>query len=153
MIDSEINTFIIFVVIAVIRTILDVALWQILVWWLQEKSKIVIFFSKFNLNRFAIAQALSFVVASIISYFSNKEIAFSNSEPDSVFLVSKFLVVTVAGLLASVWAIEVLTTNGRILKIVKKFPLINKYWPLCAKLITVGITLVINYIGLRFWVF
>lgn len=151
--NSELTTFIIFVVVAIIRTILDVVLWQVLVWIFIEKSPIVKYFSRFNLNRFALAQALSFLVSAVISYVSNKQIAFGNTEPDSFGLIFKFSLVTGIGLVASVWAIEVLTTNKKILNIVKKYPLIEKYWPLIAKLITVGITLVINYIGLRFWVF
>lgn len=153
MLTQELRVFAIFVILAVIRTILDIVLWQGLVLLLKEKSKIVVFFSKFNLNRFAIAQALSFLVSSAVSYFSNKEIAFSDSQPDSVWLITKFGIVTGIGLVASVWAIEILTSNPRILKIVDKYPLAKKHWPLIAKLMTIGITLVINYTGMRFWVF
>jgi len=151
--ESELLTFIIFVLVAIVRTIIDVVLWQILVWILNDNSPIVRFFKRFNLNEYAIAQAISFLVSAVISYVSNKEITFSNSEPDSLELIVRFSVVTGIGLVASVWAIEFLTTFPRILKKVHKYPLIEKYWPLIAKLVTVGITLVINYIGLRFWVF
>lgn len=153
MLNREIQVFVVFVIIAVLRTLLDIALWQLLVWLFKEKSAIVRFFAKFNLNRFALAQALSFLVSSAVSYFSNKEIAFNNTDPDSVELVLKFGIVTGVGLIASVLAIEILTSNKKILSIVNKYPLAKKYWPLLAKLITVGVTLVINYLGLRLWVF
>ena len=152
-IDSEIRSFVIFVILAVIRTIIDFVLWRILVWVFQEKSPWVKVSEKFGLNRFALAQAISFVVSAVISYVSNKEYAFGSTQDDSFWLYFKFGVVTGLGLLSSVWVIEFLTSNKYILNKIKPFPLIEKHWPVIAKLVTVGVTLFINYFGMRFWVF
>jgi putative flippase GtrA len=151
--NSEIRSFVIFFVLAVIRTIIDLILWRILVWVFQEDSWWVKLSKKFGLNRYALAQALSFVVSAVISYFSNKEYAFGNTQPDSLWLYFKFGVVTTAGLLASVWTIEFLTTNKFILEKIKPYKLLQDHWPLLAKLCTVAVTLVINYFGMRLWVF
>jgi|694.fasta_scaffold26453_4 putative flippase GtrA len=152
-INSEIRSFVIFVILAVIRTIIDLILWRFLVWVFQEDSLWVKISQRFGLNRYALAQALSFVVSAIISYVSNKEYAFESTQADSLWLYFKFGVVTGLGLLSSVWVIEFLTTNNYILAKIKPYPIIQKHWPLLAKLATIFVTLVINYFGMRFWVF
>jgi putative flippase GtrA len=155
MIYSEFYSFLIFIVIAVVRTLLDILLWQVLVWYFKDDFFLLTFFKKIglNLNKFALAQAVSFVVSSIISYTSNKSLAFGNDDPTTLWLVTKFSIVTLAGLMASVIFIEFMTTNEKVLSWVSKYSLLQKHWPLVAKVLTIGITVVINYGGMRFWVF
>jgi putative flippase GtrA len=153
MITQEFQTFIIFTIIAVVRTLLDIAFWQYLVWIFKDTNPLVKLSLKYNLNKYALAQFISFLVASVISYYSNKFITFKDNAADSFSMVGKFLAISILALVVSVWLIEFLTTNKRILKIVQRYPLVMRFWPLTCKLITVFVTLVINYFGQRFWVF
>jgi putative flippase GtrA len=150
---QEVQTFIIFVVIAVARTLLDIAFWQYLVWIFKDNNPLVKLSLKYNLNKYALAQVISFLVASVISYYSNKFITFKDNAADSLSLIGKFLAISVFALVLSVWLIEFLTSNKKILKLVQRYPLINRFWPLLCKLITIFVTLVINYFGQRYWVF
>jgi len=49
--------------------------------------------------------------------------------------------------------INFLTSEKFILEKVKLFDLVNKHWPLLAKIGTIGVTMLINYFGYRWFVF
>lgn len=152
-VSVEIRTFFIFVVLAIIRTILDIGLWRLLVAVFQEKYVQVSIMDRLGINHYGLAQAVSFIVSAAISYYANKELAFQNYANDSLELVLKFIFVTTLGLVASVWVIDYLTENEKIINFIKPYNILYNHWPLIAKLLTVGVTLVINYGGMRFWVF
>lgn len=149
---GESKTFILFFVVAVIRTLLDLALWQFLVYLLERNKELLdSLLQRTKLNQYAIAQVIAFIVSVIISYASNRNIFGGDSS--FTYQVTTFIIVAVVALVASVWTIEVLTTNTKILKKVEDYKLINKHWPMIAKIASSVITLVINYLGYRFIVF
>jgi putative flippase GtrA len=84
----------------------------------------------------------------------NRYITFSDTNQlTNPELVTKFVVVSVITLVISVWLINFLTSEKFILEKVKLFDLVNKHWPLLAKIGTIGVTMLINYFGYRWFVF
>lgn len=151
--DRVTLTFIIFIVLAVIRTLLDIITWRFLVWVFQPNLGIVIFFQKRNLNRYALSQIISFVLATIISYYSNKIITFADTTPDNWLSIFYFSLISIISLVISVWMIEVMTSHKKILDWVSKYPLLLKYWPMMVKIATIVVTLFINFFGQKYLVF
>ena len=154
MFSAEIYRLLVFSSLAVVRTLLELLLWKGLVLvgeglpWVQKVLKIV------KLNIYAFSHAISFIASVLASYFLNRYITFSDtnqlSNPD---LILKFVVVSLVTLVISVWLINFLTSNKRILDLTKKVALLEKHWPLLAKVITIGATMLINYFGYRWFVF
>jgi putative flippase GtrA len=150
--DPEIIRFITFSVIAVIRTALDVLIWQLLVFFFQEDSIFVKIAKVFRINRFAAAQAIAFIISVLVSYFANKEITYRDRETTNYSIIV-FTIISIISFFASIWVINLLTSNRRALEFSRRHPLLEKFWPLTAKLLTIFITVVINYTGYTLFVF
>ncbi len=152
--NEDILRFIKFVLVAIFRTLLDIVIWRVLVWLLPETSSIIKLTQKYlKLNRFAVAQAVSFVVSLVVSYVLNAWLVFEQSSTSRTYEVFRFGVISIIAFIASTWAMNILTSNNWILKQVKKIPILENHWPLTAKILTVGITTIINYYGYFSFVF
>jgi len=150
--NPEVLRFIVFSVLAVFRTGLDILIWQLLVFGFQEHSPLVKIAKLIKLNRFALAQAVAFLISVFISYFSNKEITYRDKET-TTYSILTFILISVISFILSVLVINILTSNRKALDFSKKNKLLEKYWPLTAKVATIFITVVINYAGYTFFVF
>jgi putative flippase GtrA len=150
--NTEIVRFVVYSVLAVVRTGLDLLIWQLLVWFFQDNFPLVKLAKLVKLNKFALAQAISFVISVIISYYSNKAITYNDKQVDSLSFVL-FIIISIVSFVISVWTINFITSNKQILTLNKFHPLLEKFWPQFAKLATIIITLVINYVGYSIWVF
>jgi putative flippase GtrA len=151
--NKEVIRFIVFNVLAVIRTILDILVWRFLVWCFQPEFKITKFFEKFKLNRYAISQGISFIIASFVSYYSNKIITFDDEKEVSLQSILYFILISVVSLVISVWMMEWLTSDKKIQAKIANYKMLVKYWPLLAKIATIVVTLFINYFGQKYLVF
>jgi putative flippase GtrA len=150
---QELITFIKFIAVAIVRTLFDIILWRFFVYVLKDDSKGAKFFQKLKLNKYAAAQAISFIISMVISYFSNLILVFGESKNGILVEMFQFALVSVVAFFASVWFIEWATTAKYILDQVKKIKILEDHWPLMTKLLSIGITVVINYLGYRFLVF
>jgi putative flippase GtrA len=154
MFTGEVYRLFIFVVLAGVRTLLELGLWKFLVVIGEKSEKITSFLSLIRLNIYAFSHGVSFIASVIASYFLNRYITFSDTNQlTNPELVTKFVVVSVITLVISVWLINFLTSEKFILEKVKLFDLVNKHWPLLAKIGTIGVTMLINYFGYRWFVF
>lgn len=151
--DPEIIIFIVFSVLAVIRTLLDIIMWQVLVWLFHPRINFVNFLTKKGLNRYSLAQIISFIISTFISYYINKIITFNDNNPTTIIVIVKFFILNLIGLVASVWVIEYMTENKILFENFKKNPFIKKNWPMIAKITTIIITLFINFFGQKYWIF
>jgi len=146
---------VIFSLLAVIRTfVVDIVGWRLLVFWMERNPWSWEYVTKIKLNVYSYSHGIAFVVSSIASYLLNRFITFDASSVDSetrVFV--EFMSVSIFTLVVSVIIINVLTSNKLILRLSQKFPIIKDYWPMTAKLITIALTMVINFTGYKFLVF
>lgn len=154
MFTGEVYRLFIFTVLAGVRTLLELGLWKFLVVIGEKSEKITKLLSIIRLNIYAFSHGVSFIASVIASYFLNRYITFSDTNQlTNPALVTKFVVVSVITLIISVWLINFLTSEKFILEKVKLFDLVNKHWPLLAKIATIGVTMLINYFGYRWFVF
>lgn len=150
----ELQQLLKFILVAVFRTLLDILIWHFLVLSIKDRKKILQFFDKYKLNEFAIAQVFAFVVSVIISYYINKIFVFETKDNNQeLATLLKFFGISLVSFFASTWIINFLTSNSKMLKFSKISPLLEKNWPLVAKILTIGVTLLINYFGYYFLVF
>jgi putative flippase GtrA len=154
MFSGEVYRLMVFAVLAGVRTILELFLWKGLVIIGEKSEKIQSLLGFIKLNIYAASHGVSFIASVLASYFLNRYITFSDTNqltnPELVF---KFTFVSIITLIISVWLINFLTSEKFILEKVKLFNLINKHWPLLAKIATIGVTMLINYFGYRWFVF
>jgi putative flippase GtrA len=167
--------FVVFGLIGVWNTIFDIVVWKVVVIILERaarnrttKNWLLVRLNNLGLNRYSFAQGVSFVAANTLSYFLNRYITFRDSiGGNNPAAILRFFTVSLFALIISVLLINFLTKNQRILnysnslsirisKIVSRLPdwilkLID--WPRVAKVITIAITLLINFVGYKFWVF
>jgi putative flippase GtrA len=168
--------FLVFGLIGVWNTLFDLAVWKVLVAifslprFTRKPRPPFMRLQRVGLNRYSVAQAISFILANTVSFFLNRSITFNQSQSDyQPQALVRFFIVSLTALCVSVLLINFLTKNSKVLKFVSNLnfweklktvrpffaaKLINQLdWPLVAKLITVIFTLVINFIGYKFWVF
>jgi len=152
---EEIKRFLIFGVIGGFNAILDTLIWRFLVWLLDKNPKVQTFLTKvFRVNKYGISQFVAFLISATSSYFLNSTFTFSDSDRTrDVSQVFRFFSVALFSLLISVITIHFLTENKWIKNKIIKFPLLNKYWHYIAKIITIGITMITNFIGYKLLVF
>ncbi len=154
MLSTEIYRLFIFTVLAGVRTLLELILWKGLVLGLEKSEKIQGWLKIIKLNIYAFSHCISFIASVLASYYLNRYVTFSDTNQlTNPQVVSKFIAVSLVTLILSVWLINFLTSNKRILNEVKKYKLVNKHWPLLAKIGTIGVTMLINYFGYRWFVF
>jgi putative flippase GtrA len=94
----------------------------------------------FFLTHFLIANFLAFLCANVFSYWANKHWTFQNKSTQYFFQYSKFLI-------TSLFALGAIQTTLYIC--VHLFD----WWDLFAKIIALGVSLIINFVGARFWAF
>ncbi|HHY44335.1 MAG TPA: GtrA family protein [Firmicutes bacterium] len=87
-----------------------------------------------------LSQFLSYSAATVNSYIINKRWTFRQKDPYTEAEFARFVAVNVASLSASLLCLRVLHGSLRLQKMV-------------AKLLTACVTVPINYLGSRFWVF
>lgn len=154
MLSMEIQRFIIFSVLAAVRTILELGLWKGLVIIGEKTSKIQSLLKVIKLNIYAFSHAISFVASVLASYYLNRYITFSDTNQlNNPQLLSKFIVVSLITLVISVLLINFLTSWKVLMKEIEKNNLLQKHWPLLAKILTIGVTVLINYVGYKWFVF
>jgi putative flippase GtrA len=151
---TELTRFLIFSVLAAVRTLLELVLWRWLVKVFEQSPAALSKIKRIKLNQYSFAHAMSFIASVVASYFLNYYITFGDTdETSNPLLLAKFVLISLLTLGISVLVINVLTTNRWILAQSKKIGVINQHWPLLAKLITILVTMVINYLGYKLWVF
>jgi len=154
-VTQEFSRFLVFALIGLFNTLFDTILWRFFVWRLEKYPATISYIHKnFKLNQYAFAQVISFALSATSSYFLNKFFTFSDASKTSDFTqIFRFFSVTFLSLGISVLIINLLTETNWILKFTHKISFVDKHWPIIAKLLTVGVTMIVNFVGYRLFVF
>jgi putative flippase GtrA len=153
---SEIVRFIIFGSIGFFNAFLDIGIWRTLV-YLFEKLGV-------KKNIYTISHTFSFFLTVVSSYFLNKTFTWADSNKVDNLQLYKFFGVAIFSWIITTWALNFLTSNDEIKKIVntigffetnrtKKKSIFVAQWPTIAKLLTIIISMFTNFIGYKLFVF
>jgi len=152
---AEIWRFVLFMGIGVFNTLFDTGIWRIGVWLLEKRpSWIAIMHRRFKINQYALAQIFSTLVAGSASFALNRTIAFADvSTQTDAWQIARFFSVTGVSMILSTLAMQFLTETNWIVAWIRPLPFIGNHWPITAKLITVAVTMITNFVGYRLFVF
>jgi putative flippase GtrA len=165
---SEITKFLIFATIGLFNSVLDILIWKFLVTKIQKSTSLTSFVTKIKLNAYSFSHSISFVITVISSYILNKTFTFGKSLNQSVnqttVEATKFFGVAIFSWVLTTLFLNYLTKSDRIKTIVtrigetetsltKKPSLVLQHWSLFAKVLTIAVSMVTNYIGYRLFVF
>ena len=154
---SELIRFLTFAIIGLGNATLDTVIWKILVNFFQHKKDLIHKFHKFGFNEYSLSHALSFVISATSSYFWNRALTFADSKTNDNLQVFKFFGVASFSWFITTLFLNFLTENAQISHFIKtkfaNFPIIPKHWPLIAKILTIGVSMITNFVGYKFFVF
>lgn len=162
---NELQRFIIFGLIGALNSVLDVLLWKFFVNYFSKKPKILSLVKKIRLNVHTLAHTLSFGITVVSSYFLNKNITWNDSSnKGDYFQGVRFFAVAIFSWIVTTFILNYLINNKKVIKIVdtialfeqtftRKESLIKKHYPTLAKIITIVISMVTNFIGYKILVF
>jgi putative flippase GtrA len=155
MLRFRVEQFVIFVFWAVVRTlIVDIIGWRAVVSVLDRRVWVENILHKIQLNVYAFTHILTFIVSNLASYYLNRYLTFQNQTKGAeVQIVTSFWLVSGFSLVISTLLLNWMTGSQLILNFVEKYQFINPNWPLMAKLLTIGVTMVTNYVGYVLLVF
>lgn len=152
MLPFELTRFLTFATIGLFNAILDTSIWKMLVNFFQKNPILTKSFHKFSFNEYSVSHSISFVISAISSYILNKNLTFGDSKQSDSWQIVRFFTVAGFSWILTTLFLNFLTETDSILKISKpKF--ITKHWPLFAKLLTIGVSMITNFVGYRLFVF
>lgn len=152
---SELIRFITFGSIGLFNAILDIFIWKFLVKTFDSSTPLTSSIKKFKLNNYSFAHTISFVITVIFSYFLNKNITWKDiATTDNLQSIKFFGVATISMILTTIF-LNFLTSPKTEALVFKAFPfqLIKKHYHIIAKLTTILLSMVTNYLGYKFFVF
>jgi|GEM_PF-3158397 len=164
MIWNEISRFATFAIIGAFNAVLDTIVWKFLVNAFEKSPTILRRIKSLKLNQYSFSHGLSFIVSATSSYFLNKTFTFGDSQVVDPLQPFKFAVVAIFSLIITTYYMNWITSNRGMLKfrdtigliesqVTKRESLIKRHWPLLAKLSSIAISMVTNFIGYRLLVF
>jgi putative flippase GtrA len=123
------ESFLRFCLVGLINTLIDFSIYFVL-------TRQFSFFS----THFLTGNFLAFLSANFFSYWANKNWTFKNNSTQYFFQYSKFLIISLLALVA-IQSILYICVN------------VFDWWDLFAKIIALGVSVIINFVGARFWAF
>jgi putative flippase GtrA len=162
---SELIRFLIFGAVGAFNALLDVVIYKFLVNFIEtrELERYIKNIHK-SVSKYTFSHTISFVLTVISSYFLNKSFTFGDSKKVDAFQIYKFFTVAVFSWLITTWVLNFLMTNKKVKTIVdtigffetnktQKKSRFIEHWATIAKLITIGISMITNFIGYKIFVF
>ncbi len=155
--STELIRFLTFAIIGFGNATLDTVIWKLLVNFFQRRTDLIKKFHKFGFNEYSLSHSLSFVISATSSYFWNKSLTFSDSKTTDNLQIFRFFGVASFSWFITTLFLNFLTENAEISHFIKtkftNYPIIPKHWPLIAKILTIGVSMITNFVGYKFFVF
>jgi putative flippase GtrA len=147
--------FAIFAILAAIRTYLvDILLWQILISYLEKVNWDNVITKRLRLNVYSFAHIITFILSSTLSYLLNRFLTFNQTNVlNELYSILAFFGVNIITLVLSTIILNYLTNVDTNNKYISKYGLIKKNWVVIAKLFTIVITMIINYLAYKLFIF
>jgi putative flippase GtrA len=152
---SELIRFIVFGSIGLFNAILDIFIWKFLVKTFDSSKPITNFIQQIKLNNYSFAHTISFVITVISSYFLNKNLTWKDTISNDNLQSIKFFGVATISMILTTFFLNFLTTKKIEDLVLKTIPLdlVKKHYHIIAKLTTILLSMVTNYVGYKFFVF
>ena len=152
---SELIRFVTFGSIGLFNAILDIFIWKFLVKTFDSSDKMSKFIKNIKLNNYSFSHTISFIITVISSYFLNKNLTWKDTiSNDNLQSIKFFGVATISMILTTIF-LNFLTgkkIEGWVLKNLP-FGFVKKHYHIIAKLTTIGLSMITNYLGYKFFVF
>ena len=157
--------FLTFGTIGLFNAVLDTTIWKILSTIFSKNHNFLSFLSKFKLNQYSGAQVFSFMISMCSSFYLNSTFTWKVNPLNSALTAILYLIVTIFSWLVTVIFINKFTAQKYVTKFEKIVTRIeNKYnfnqyvkkildYPLLVKLASIGLSMVINFVGYNYIVF
>ena len=152
---SELIRFITFGSIGLFNAILDILIWKFLVKRFDSSHSFTQLIKKLKLNNYSFAHTISFIITVISSYFLNKNLTWKDTiSNDNLQSIKFFGVATISMILTTIF-LNFLTGKSIESWILKTLPFgfVKKHYHIIAKLTTIGLSMITNYLGYKFFVF
>jgi putative flippase GtrA len=151
----ELIRFITFGSIGLFNAILDIFIWKFLVKTFDSSKPITNFIQQIKLNNYSFAHTISFVITVISSYFLNKNLTWKDTISNDNLQSIKFFGVATISMILTTFFLNFLTGKNVEGFILKTFPfgIVKKHYHIIAKLTTILLSMVTNYLGYKFFVF
>jgi putative flippase GtrA len=157
--------FLTFGLIGLFNAILDTTIWKILSTIFSKNRSFLEFLAKFKLNQYSGAQVFSFMISMCSSFYLNSTFTWKVNPLNSYMTTMLYFLVTIFSWFVTVVFINYFTSSQYVLKfekVVRKIE--NKYnlpklvkkildYPLVVKLASIGLSMVINFVGYNYIVF
>jgi putative flippase GtrA len=152
---SELIRFITFGSIGLFNAILDIFIWKFLVRTFDSSKPITNFIQKIKLNNYSFAHTISFVITVISSYFLNKNLTWKDTISNDSLQSIKFFGVATISMILTTFFLNYLTTKKFEQFVLTTIPLklVKNHYHIIAKLTTILLSMVTNYLGYKFFVF
>jgi putative flippase GtrA len=163
--EELIRKFILFGTIGLANSLLDTAIWKTLIVLFKKNKMVNDVLRLFKLNIFSGAQVISFIFAVSSSFYLNSKYTWAMNPFESQYRAISYFVVSVCAWFATVLFINVLTSDKMIEKyessfyklkhelLFSKFLLEKFDYPLLIKLLSIFLSMVINFVGYNYLVF
>lgn len=162
--SNEITRFLTFGIIGVVNSGFDILIWHFLVGFCNRNTALSNFIKSIKLNNYSFSHTISFIITVISSYTLNRTFTFGDSSKQDNFQIEKFFAVATVSWLITTLFLNHLTSNKKIASFVdilatfeqsitNKESLISKHWPTVAKVLTIGVSMITNYVGYKIFVF
>jgi putative flippase GtrA len=157
--------FLTFGLIGLFNAVLDTTIWKILSTIFSKNRSFLEFLSKFKLNQYSGAQVFSFMISMCSSFYLNSTFTWKVNPLNSAMTTMLYFLVTIFSWFVTVVFINYFTSSQYVLKFEKVVRRIeNKYnlpklikkildYPLVVKLASIGLSMVINFVGYNYIVF
>jgi putative flippase GtrA len=157
--------FLTFGLIGLFNAVLDTTIWKILSTIFSKNRSFLEFLAKFRLNQYSGAQVFSFMISMCSSFYLNSTFTWKVNPLNSAMTTVLYFLVTIFSWFVTVVFINYFTSSQYVLKFEKVVSrLENKYnlpklvkkvldYPLVVKLASIGLSMVINFIGYNYIVF
>lgn len=152
---SELIRFITFGSIGLFNAILDIFIWKFLVKNFDSSKPITNFIQQIKLNNYSFAHTISFVITVISSYFLNKNLTWKDTISNDNLQSIKFFGVATISMILTTFFLNYLTTKKfeQFVLTTIPVPFVKKHYHIIAKLTTILLSMVTNYLGYKFFVF
>jgi putative flippase GtrA len=157
--------FLTFGLIGLFNAILDTTIWKILSTIFSKNRSFLEFLAKFKLNQYSGAQVFSFMISMCSSFYLNSTFTWKVNPLNSALTTMLYFLITIFSWFVTVVFINYFTSSQYVLKFEKVVKRIeNKYnlpklvkkildYPLVVKLASIGLSMVINFVGYNYIVF
>ena len=159
---EQIIRFITFGIVGVVNSVIDILIYKILIDRLSQYPRVVTRLTTLTplvKTQYTLSHSISFLITTIfVSYPLNRFVTYRDVSGGDIWQPIKFFLVSIFTWLVTTSVLNWLTSSQEVIKIVntvgyvesarsRKSSLIIHHWPLIAKILLIGVSMISNFVG------